>query len=94
MAKINTKEVIKAADSLSLGISMVVALLIGVGLGIMLSRYFDMPALLWLGVFIGVAASFLNVYKAYKEQVKIFDELKDDPRYKNYKPDYEDDDED
>ena len=92
MAKINTKEVIKAADSLSLGISMVVAVLIGVGLGILLSRYFNMPSLLWAGIFIGIAASFLNVYKAYKEQVKSLDELKDDPRYQNYQPDEDDDD--
>lgn len=92
MAKINTKEVIKAADSLSLGISMVVAILIGVGLGIFLSNYFKMPLLLWIGVFIGVAASFLNVYKAYKEQVKNFDELKNDPRYQNYKTDEDNDD--
>ena len=91
MAKINTKEVIKAADSLALGISMVVAVIIGVGLGLMTSRFFEMPSLLWVGVFIGVAASFLNVYKAYKEQKKSLDELKDDPRYQNYN-DIEDDD--
>ena len=91
--KINSKEVIKAADSLSLGISMVVALVLGVGIGIGLSRYFDMPSLLWVGVVIGVAAAVLNVYKAYQEQVKLYDELKDDPRYKNYQAD-EDDDED
>jgi len=94
MAKVNTKEVIKAADSLSLGISMVVAVLIGVGLGLMLSHYLEIPWLLWVGVFIGVAASFLNVYKAYKEQVKSLDELKDDPRYKDYKADYDEDDDD
>ena len=91
MAKINTKEVIKAADSLSLGISMVVAVLLGVGLGILLSRYFNMPFLLWVGIFIGIAAAFLNVYKAYKEQMKSLNELKDDPRYQNYN-DIEDDD--
>jgi F0F1-type ATP synthase assembly protein I len=94
MAKnINSKEIIKAADSLSLGISMVVALVLGIGLGLGLSRYFEMPSLLWYGVFIGVAAAVMNVYKAYKEQVKSYDELKDDPRYKNYKPDDEDEDE-
>ena len=82
--KINTKEVIKAADSLSLGISMVVALVLGTGLGVGLSRYFEMPSLLWYGVFVGVAAAILNVYKAYQEQVKSYDELKDDPRYKDY----------
>ena len=92
MAKINTKEVIKAADSLALGISMVVAVIIGVGLGLMTSRFFEMPSLLWVGVFIGVAASFLNVYKAYKEQKKSLDKLKDDPRYQNYNNIEDDDD--
>ncbi len=92
MAKINTKEVIKAADGLSLGISMVVAVLLGVGLGLGLRRLFDMPALLWVGVVIGIAAAVLNVYKAYQEQVKSFEELKKDPRYKDLK--YDDRDED
>lgn len=92
MAKINTKEVIKAADSLSLGISMVLAIVIGVLLGMGLVKLFDIPWLLWVGVFIGIAASVLNVYKAYQDQVKVYDALKDDPRYKDYK-DYDDDDE-
>ena len=83
MKKINTKEVVKAADGLSLGISMVVAVVIGVGIGIALKRIFDMPSLLWVGVFIGIAAAVLNVYKAYKAQVKSYDELKDDPRYQS-----------
>ncbi len=89
--KINSKEVIKAADSLSLGISMVVALVLGAGLGLGLSRFFEMPSLLWYGVFIGVSAAIMNVYKAYKEQVKCYDELKDDPRYQNHHADKDDD---
>ena len=93
MAKLKTKEIISAADSLSLGISMVVAVLLGVGIGIGLSRFFETPWLLWVGVTIGIAASFLNVYKAYVEQKKSLDELKDDPRYKDYS-DYKDDDDD
>ena len=91
MAKIDSKEVIKAADGLSLGISMVVAVLIGVGIGLGLKRLFDIPALLWVGVFIGVAAAILNVYKAYKEQIKSFDELKKDPRYQDQHFDEDDD---
>lgn len=93
MAKIDTKEVIKAADGLSLGISMVVAVLIGVGIGLGLKHLFDIPALLWLGVFIGVAAAILNVYKAYRAQMKSFEELKKDPRYQDLKYDDEDEDE-
>lgn len=86
---------VEGADSLSLGISIVVAILLGVGVGILLKNYFGMTWLLWLGVFWGVAAAVLNVYKAYKKQLKSLDELKDDVRYKNYQfkddDDYKDD---
>ena len=75
-------KVIEGAEQLSLGISMVVAVLIGVGIGLMLKNFFDTPWLLWVGVFIGVSAAILNVYKAYKKQVKSLGELKDDVRYK------------
>lgn len=92
MAKVKPKELVEAADSLSLGISMVVAVLLGVGIGLGLRRLFDVPWLLWVGVFIGIAAAILNVYKAYKEQVKSFDELHNDPRYAQTK--YDDSDED
>jgi len=82
--KPKVKKVVEGAYDLSLGISMVVAVLIGVGLGIVMKNLFGISWLLWLGVFWGVAAAFLNVYKAYKKQVKSFDELKNDPKYKNY----------
>lgn len=77
------EKIIEGAEQLSLGISMVVAVLIGVGLGIFLKNMFHIWWLLWVGVFIGVAAAILNVYKAYKKQVKEYDEFKDDVRYKN-----------
>ena len=84
-------KIIEGAEQLSLGISMVVAVLIGVGLGIFLKNVTGIWWLLWVGVFIGVAAAILNVYKAYKKQVKEYDELKDDIRYKNlYKKDDKD----
>ena len=92
MAKIDTKEIIKAADGLSLGISMVVAVVIGVGIGIGLKNLFEIEWLLWVGISIGVAAAVLNVYKAYKEQMKSLQELKNDPRYADLK--YDDTDED
>ncbi len=84
-------KIIEGAEQLSLGISMVVAVLIGVGLGIFLKNSFHKEWLLWVGVFIGVSAAILNVYKAYKKQVKEYDEFKDDVRYKNLYKDDEDD---
>jgi F0F1-type ATP synthase assembly protein I len=87
------KKIVSAADGLSLGISMVVAILIGVGLGVFLKDLFDQAWLLWLGVFWGVAAAILNVYKAYEKQKKSLDELADDPRYRHRKYDNSDEDE-
>lgn len=78
------KKVVDAADSLSLGISMVVAVLIGVGIGIGLQKITGVWWTLWIGVFIGIGAAVLNVYKAYVKQKKSLDELVNDPRY-NYK---------
>lgn len=86
------KKVVVAADGLSLGISMVVAVLLGVGLGLLLKDIFGTPWLLWLGVFFGVGAAISNVYKAYEKQKKSLDELADDPRYRHKK--YDDSDED
>jgi len=88
------KKIVSAADGLSLGISMVVAVLIGVGLGLFLKNLFSTPWLLWVGVFIGVAAAILNVYKAYEKQKKSLDELADDPRYRHRKYDDSDDEDD
>jgi len=75
------KKIVDAADGLSLGISMVVAVLLGVGLGILLRRWFAHEWLFWLGVFWGIAAAILNVYKAYVKQKASLDELAKDPRY-------------
>ncbi|MFK5880936.1 MAG: AtpZ/AtpI family protein [Sulfurospirillum sp.] len=86
------RPIIEGAEQLSLGISMVVAVLLGVGAGILMKNWFHQSWLLWLGVFWGVSGAILNVYKAYKKQMKSLDELKDDVRYKNYKPKKDDDD--
>ena len=75
------KKVVDAADGLSLGISIVVAVLIGVGIGIGLQNLTGAWWTLWIGVFIGVGAAILNVYKAYAKQKKVLDELAKDPRY-------------
>ena len=86
------KKIVVAADGLSLGISMVVAIVLGVGLGLFLKNIFDTPWLLWVGVFWGVGGAVLNVYKAYEKQKKSLDELANDPRYRHQK--YDDSDED
>jgi F0F1-type ATP synthase assembly protein I len=86
------KKIVNAADELSLGISIVVAVLIGVGLGVFMRNIFGYPWLLWLGVFWGIAAAILNIYKAYDKQKKSLDELANDPRYRHKK--YDDSDED
>ena len=71
------KNIISAADNLSLGISMVVATVLGVLIGLGLKSIFGYDWLLWLGIFWGISASFLNVYKVYKRHKKDLDKLAD-----------------
>ena len=88
------KPVIEAADSLSLGISMVVAVIMGVGIGWLLKSLTGVTWTLWIGVAIGIAAAVLNVYKAYAKQYKAYEELAKEPRYaikKQLEDDKEDD---
>ncbi len=75
------KPIIEAADSLSLGISMVVAVAMGVGLGYLLRSLTETSWTFWIGIFIGIAAAILNVYKAYSKQYKAYEELAKEPRY-------------
>ncbi len=75
------KPIIEGAETLSLGISMVVAVLIGVAMGLGLKKLTGVSWLLWVGVAIGILAAFMNVYKAYSKQYKEFEELSKDPRY-------------
>jgi len=75
------KPIIEAADSLSLGISMVVAVVMGVGIGWLLKSLTGIYWTFWIGVAIGIAAAILNVYKAYSKQYKVFEELAKEPRY-------------
>jgi len=77
------KKVVDAADGLSLGISMVVAVLIGIGIGLLLKLWTGVAWSLWIGVFIGIGAAVNNVYIAYKKQKKSLDELAKDPRYRH-----------
>ncbi|WP_297483135.1 AtpZ/AtpI family protein [Sulfurimonas sp.] len=88
------KPIIEAADSLSLGLSMVVAVLMGVGIGWLLKSVTGATWTLWIGIAIGVAAAILNVYKAYVKERKSYEELAKEPRYAIKKELEEDDDED
>lgn len=85
------RKLVEGVDQLSLGISMVVAIVLGVGLGLGMKSLFGYDWLFWLGLFWGVSAAFLNVYKAYQKQKKELDELANDPKYKyqNIKQDKE-----
>ncbi|MDQ7085738.1 MAG: AtpZ/AtpI family protein [Sulfurovum sp.] len=80
------KKIVDAADGLSLGISMVVAVLIGVAIGLGLEKLTGEAWTLWIGVFIGVGASISNVYKAYLKQKASLEELANDPRYSYKEP--------
>lgn len=89
--KPKVRRIIEGAEQLSLGVSMVVAVLLGVGIGILLKNWTGAGWTIWIGVFFGVSAAILNVYKAYVKQKKSLDELKDDIRYKDYNAQDEDD---
>ena len=71
-----TFKIVRAADSLSLGISMVVAVAIGTGLGVWLQQYWG-NWVLFCGIALGVLAAINNVFKAYKAQKASYDELGD-----------------
>ena len=73
---------LQALDNLSLGISMVVAVAFGVGIGLLLKDWTGYGWTLWLGVFWGIAAAVLNVQKAYTKAKKELDKLAEDPKYK------------
>ncbi|MCK9161937.1 MAG: AtpZ/AtpI family protein [Arcobacteraceae bacterium] len=72
---------LQALDNLSLGISMVAAVLIGVAIGVGLKALTGWGWTLWLGVFWGIAGAGLNIYKAYKRAQQEFSEFENDPRY-------------
>lgn len=76
------KKIIVGANALSLGISMIAAILIGIGLGIGLEKLSGWKFLFWLGVAFGILAAILNVYKAYLGQLREFEELENNPKYK------------
>ena len=73
---------LQGLDNLSLGISIVVAVALGVAIGIFLKSWSGYGWTLWLGVFWGIAAAILNIKKAYDRHKKELDKLADDPKYK------------
>ena len=75
------RDKIEALDSLSVGISMVAAIVIGVGVGLALKLFTGYTWTLWLGILWGIAAAGLNVYKAYKRAQKVYEGMENDPRY-------------
>ncbi|OBV28530.1 hypothetical protein BKN38_03055 [Helicobacter sp. CLO-3] len=85
---------IHGAYDLSLGISIVVAILLGLGLGFLMQKLSGSVWLLWLGIAWGVGAAMLNIHKAYKRAQKEMQELANDPKYAYKKPAKYDDDED
>lgn len=87
------KPIIEGAETLSLGISMVVAIMIGVGIGLGLRSMTGAGWTLWIGVAIGIAAAFLNIFKAYSKQYKEFEKMAKEPRYA-IKKKLDDDDDD
>lgn len=87
------KGLIKGANSLSLGISIVVAIFIGAGIGYWLSNVFNQAWIFWVGIFWGVCGAGLNLYKAQQNLSKDFDKYARDPKLAP-KPLSNDDDED
>ena len=74
MDKPKYKDKIEALDSLSLGISIVVAILFGVGIGYWLKSLTGYTWTLWLGIFWGIGGAILNIYKVGKRAKKALDE--------------------
>ena len=72
----------RGANDLSLGISMIVAVLLGLGIGYGLYKWLGYYWLIWVGLGYGVAAAFLNVVKAYKRLHKELDSLRHEEKYK------------
>jgi F0F1-type ATP synthase assembly protein I len=85
--KMGYKKFIDGAEQLSLGISIVVAILLGVGIGLLMRDWFEQDWLLWIGILWGIGGAGLNIKKAYEKQKKELDKLKDDPKYKDIKYD-------
>ncbi len=84
---------VEGAEKLSLGISIVVAVLMGIGAGILMKKWTGCTWTLWLGVFWGVAAAIMNIKIEYNKLKKDFEKVANDPKYKNYQMNKKDEDE-
>ncbi|MBR2494776.1 AtpZ/AtpI family protein [Helicobacter sp.] len=80
------QKLIDSAYDLSLGISIVVAVLLGLGVGVLLQKLSGSVWGLGVGVFWGVGAAVLNIYKAYKRTKRDLEALAHDPKYNYEKP--------
>lgn len=85
-AQPKAQKLIDSAYDLSLGISIVVAVLLGLGVGILLQKLSGSVWGLGVGIFWGVGAAVLNIYKAYKRTKKDLEALAHDPKYNYEKP--------
>lgn len=85
-AQPKAQKLIDSAYDLSLGISIVVAVLLGLGVGILLQKLSGSVWWLGVGIFWGVGAAVLNIYKAYKRTKKDLEALAHDPKYNYEKP--------
>lgn len=88
------KKVFEGAEQASLGISIVVAIVLGVLAGWGLVKLTGYKWLFAVGIIWGIGAAILNVLKAYQKQKRALDELQNDPKYKNYKPKDDEDEDD
>jgi F0F1-type ATP synthase assembly protein I len=75
------QKIVAGADSLALGISIVVSILIGVGIGLWLKSIFNSNLLLWLGVAWGIGGALLNIYRAYKRELIEFEKIAKDREF-------------
>ncbi|CZE51556.1 AtpZ/AtpI family protein [Campylobacter geochelonis] len=80
----NLNKIVRGANALSLGISIVAAVAIGVLMGYYLSKWTGFKFFFWFFAFCGVGAAFLNIYRAYKVQMQDMKDLENDPKYKQY----------
>lgn len=76
------RKLTRGANDLSLGISMMVAVLLGLGIGYGLYKWLGYYWLIWVGLGYGVAAAILNVVKAYKRLHSELDSLRHEEKYK------------
>jgi len=81
----NLNSIVRSANTLSLGISIVVAIGLGVLCGYYLRKWTGLEFLFWLFLIFGVCAALLNVYKAYKMLMREAENIENDPKYANLK---------